>query len=204
MGVLRTLLGLFKEPSGPVLADYPVDAPDHGDGDAAWTCALPLPPLEQAASRREQLTQALQAEAGFLLPWFEEGLSKRGRTLFGTSGLSYERVPEMLAFVAAFAADETPEPLAGMEQPLMASLRPVVDDLKTFYQEAAAEQPGATAPNPYAMNRWFYHETRLGQALYDIRDVLTARSEALPADNRPPLVNLIPNMYRERPLRPDA
>ncbi|MPZ24751.1 MAG: hypothetical protein GEU28_14770 [Dehalococcoidia bacterium] len=104
----------------------------------------------------------------------------------------------MAAFVAAFAADETPNPLEGANPNPQAALRPIVDDLKTFYQEAAAEQPGTEQPNPYAMNRWFYYETRMGDALYEIRDVLTARQEALPAENRPPPVNVIPNMFRER------
>jgi hypothetical protein len=199
--VLRSLLGLFKSDIGPVLADYGRDAPDQADDDVPWSCPLPLPPLDEATTKREQLTQALQSEAGFLIPWFEEGLSKRGRTLFGVSGLTLENVAEMAAFVAAFAVGETPEPIKGANSNPMAALRPIVDDLKTFYQEAAAEQPGASRPNPYAMNRWFYYETRLGDALYDIRDVLTARLEALPPENRPPPVNVIPNMFRERPAK---
>ncbi|MGE0688067.1 MAG: selenoprotein B, partial [Dehalococcoidia bacterium] len=81
LDVLRSLLSLFNETTGPVLADYGRDAPDQLDDDVAWTCALPLPPLDEATTKREQLTQALQSEAGFLLPWFEEGLSKRGRTM---------------------------------------------------------------------------------------------------------------------------
>ena len=43
--VLRSLLGLFEKPSGPIIEDYPIDAPRRADEDELWACPLPLPPL---------------------------------------------------------------------------------------------------------------------------------------------------------------
>jgi hypothetical protein len=101
--------------------------------------------------------------------------------------------------LAAFAAGETPDlPATPADAPPL-TLRVIVDDLKTLYLEAAAVQPGKELPDPYALNRWLYHETRLGDVLYRIRDRLAVEAEAADPENRPPPVAIIPNMYRNRP-----
>jgi hypothetical protein len=71
-----------------VLEDYPHDAPSISDDDEPWSCPLPLPPLEPAATEAERLSQGLQSEVSFLLPWYGEAKRRKGRTLFGLSGLT--------------------------------------------------------------------------------------------------------------------
>jgi hypothetical protein len=205
MDVLRHLLATFEEPAGPVIRDYPHDAPAVSDDDEPWSCSLPLPPLESAATEAERLTQALQSEVTFLLPWYGEALQRNGKTLFGLSGLTTDDVPAMAAFVAGFAAGDTPGPPVGAREPMPAALRSVVDDLKTLYLESAAAQPGKASPGPAELNRWLYHETRFGAALYDIRDRLAREAEAADQPNqpgRPPPVALVPNAFRDRPDTP--
>jgi hypothetical protein len=201
--VLRRLLSLFEQAAGPVIVDYERDAPESsGPEDEPWSCVLPLAPVEPAATEAERLTQALQSEVAFLLPWYNESFRRRGRTLFGLSGLTVEDVPEMAAIVATFAAGETPVLPPATKEPLPAALRPIVDDLKTLYLEGAASQPGKSAPGPSGLNRWLYHGTRFGHLLYAIRDRLAHEAEAAAAASgqpaRPPIA-LIPNAFRDRP-----
>jgi hypothetical protein len=203
--VLRRLLATFERSAGPVLDDYERDAPEAVvDTDEAWSCPLPLPPLEPGLTEADRLAQALQSEALFLLPWYNQALKQRRRTQFGLSGLSIDDVPEMAEYVARLAAGEQVAPPKGMREPMPAALRSIVDDLKTIYLEAASAQPGASAPGHSELNRWLYHETRLGGALYDLRDRLAREAEAersrlAPEAPRRPLPALIPNAFRDRP-----
>ena len=43
-GVLRAVLALLEAPAGPVLADYPVEAPaaDSDASESGWACPIPL------------------------------------------------------------------------------------------------------------------------------------------------------------------
>ena len=198
LGVLRALLDLFKEPSGPVLVDYPLDAPDHGQSDQVWTCTLPLPPLPEATTAEEHLRQSLLQEAGLFAPWYGEALRKHGHSAFGLAGLPAGRIEDMAAFVAGYAVGETPalpEGVTGAEQQM---LRFIADDLKSYYLEAASMQPGGEDATAYQRNRWLFHDTWLGRALYDLRDRLVREAEEQndPARGR---VALVPNLYRQRP-----
>ena len=194
--VLRTLLRLFEREAGPVLADYPHDAPHTGAPDVPWTCALPLPPLAAAQTPLERLQQALQIESSYLKPWYNEAIQQTGRTAFGLSGLTADDVPAMVAFVAGWAVGEELEPPAGVKELMPQALRSIVDDLKSFYFEAASTQPGGRETSSAGLNRWLYHDTRLGEALYDIRDRFAALAAADP-QRRGPAV--IPNVFRMRP-----
>ncbi|HLF77550.1 MAG TPA: hypothetical protein VJB57_08660 [Dehalococcoidia bacterium] len=145
----------------------------------------------------------MQSEVAFLLPWYGEALQQKGRTLFGLSGLTIDDALDMAAFVASFAAGETPSPPAGAKEPMPAVLRSIVDDLKTLYLEASAAQPGKAAPGPTELNRWLYHETRFGDLLYEMRDRLAREAEAAatPAQPGRPPVAIIPNAFRDRPAK---
>jgi hypothetical protein len=173
--------------------------------DAVWACALPLPPLEPAATPAEALKQALLLEVGMLTPWYAESRRRRGRTTFQLSGLTPDQAPAIAAFLAGMAAGESPEPPPGLVDPMPQAIRSMADDLKSYYTEAVNEQPGAPPPGGVRMWRWLYHETRLGRVLYDLRDrfaaELRARTEAnhgqAPAGPPPPL--LIPVRFTQRP-----
>ena len=196
--VLRALLRVFEAPSGPVIVDYPDDAPAMAPDDEPWACALPLPPLDPATTAAGQLTQALLTEVNFLLPWYGESKRRRGRTLFGLSGLTVDDASAIAAFLAAYAAGETPSLPGGLNGALPAAIRPLVDDMRTLYLEAGYEQPAALRPTAQELNAWFYRQTRLGDVLYRIRDRIAADA---PTDSqgRPINVAIIPNAFRQRP-----
>jgi len=192
--VLRSVLRLLERPSGPVLEDYPHDAPRQVKGeDEAWSCLLPLPPIPEGGTKANQLREALLLEISLLRPWFEEGLRRKGRTAFGLSGLTPGSMDQIAAFLSEFAGGEDSAPPDGASDAMPAALRFIADDAKTFYIEAAVSQPSASTPTPDELNRWLYRETHLGEVLYDIRDRLVASE-----DQRLRFVPLIPSAYRNR------
>ena len=208
LGVLRALLGLFSRPSGPVIEDYDIDVPEgtaQGE-ESAWACVLPLPPLDEAKDPVESLKQALSLEVSSLLPWYQESLSVSGRTTFGLSGLTADSILVIADYLGDIAAGndvEVPDALADYVE---GGLRYLVDDVKAYYMEAAKEQPGAVPPGGARMWQWFYHETYMGSALYDIRDRFAAEhtrqsreSGIEPSPVAPPF-NPIPRTYSRRPL----
>jgi hypothetical protein len=205
--VLRSLLALFSRESGPVLEDYPHESPVTEEMDAVWSCPLPLPPLEEAATPGDALAQALRQEVGNLAPWYGESVRRRGRTTFGLSGLTADRMDEIAEFLARMAAGEDAEPPQGLTEPMPQAIRYMVDDVKAYYMEAVNEQPGAPPPGGARMWTWFYHETRMGEALYDLRDRFEAERAAATEANggQPPPGPPPPNMISARfAKRPDA
>ncbi len=202
--VLRSLLGLFTRPSGPFIEDYLRDSPVTAESEAAWSCTLPLPPLEVASTPAEALKQSLLQEVGLLDPWYAESVRRMGRSTFGLSGLNAESMPEIASFLADVAAGESPEPPSGLSEPMPAAIRYMAEDVKAFYMEAAFEQPGAPPPGGTRMWTWLYHETRMGQVFYDLRDRLaadyaerTAANGGEPSGPRPP--NPVTGRFAKRP-----
>lgn len=192
--VLRSLLGLFSRPAGPVLEDFPDDAPSASSSGDAWSCVLPQPPLTAAANERERISQAIHAEIAGLEPWYDVRVAKTSRTSVGLSGLGVEAIPAMVDVIAGYAAGDDPDLPPGISEGVSAGLRLIADDLKAFYLEAAAAQPGGTGASASALNRWLYHGTHLGAALFRIRDRFAAAGDPTP----PP--SLIPGLYRDRPV----
>jgi hypothetical protein len=205
MDVLRSLLGLFARETGPVIEDYPYDSPVTAESDAAWSCILPLPPLESTSSPAEALKQSLLQEVGSLAPWYEESVRRLGRSTFGLSGLTADSMPEIAAFLADVAAGENPELPSGLSDQLPGAIRYMADDVKAYYMEAANEQPGAHTPGGDRMWTWLYHETRMGRVFYDLRDRLATEYEERTAANGgqpppgPPPVNPVSARFARRP-----
>ena len=175
--VLDAALGLLAEPSGPVLADFPEDAPAGSDGDGPWACPLPLPPAVEPANEEEALRMALQDEVARLQPWYEEAVSKNGRTGVGVSGLDANRMGTLADLLVSIAFGTDVEPPDGASAELPQLIRFATDDLKAFYLEAVAAQPSATAPSPDELNVWLLGQTRLGEALYRARETLSANED---------------------------
>ena len=173
--VMRTAFGLLDTAVEPTIEDYPLEAPDKGLSET-WSCPLNLTP-EASGS----LVERLLAEVARLRPWAIETRRQRGRTLFGISGAKEDQVDELARVFVAIAetGDVTSEPVTDeitwmFEMPLL--LRHIADDLRTFYHEAIAAQPGSNAPAHDALNRWIFSETVLGETLVLVADGLTKAS----------------------------
>jgi hypothetical protein len=101
--VLRALLGLFEQPAGPVLEDFPEEAPASDADDTAFE--RPGSPA-RAEGRADDPVEAMQREIAQLAPWYDITRKQRGRTTGGVSGLTIQGA----ARYAASYLGASPEP----------------------------------------------------------------------------------------------
>lgn len=176
--VLRAALKLLERTDGPILEDYPEDAPDAGGEDQeAWVCPISLPAPEAA----EDQDTAVLDEIESLRSWYDLGVEKRGRTSVGTSGLAVE---DIARYLSAWARDETPdnpsedEALKGDNNTM---IRMACDDLKAYYAEAAAAQPGRgkATPNSAEISDWFWSSTQGANLLLKLKETLSASDDQM-------------------------
>ncbi|MEM7287180.1 MAG: hypothetical protein AAF480_12570, partial [Actinomycetota bacterium] len=174
LDLIRAALGMLETATEPTIEDYPVEATEAGP--EAWAC-----PLNLAVEPDDALSTRLLGEVGRLRPWAAETRRRRGRTLFGLSGADPDQVDEVAGVLAEVAesGDVGRRPEVGIEwsheMPFL--LRHVADDLRSFYHEAIAAQPGDTPPNHDALNAWIFGDTVLGEVLILIGDHLTAAGD---------------------------
>ena len=165
---LLAALKLLDAESGPVLADYSEEAPAEDEPDAgnvACPVSFTRPVTDQG------LAGELQREVAELAPWYELARRKFGRTTVTLSGLA----PDAMAkFIAGFVADHR-TPGFREEVPVALALRLVTQDLKAYYLEAAAVQPGARTA--LDAREWFWRSTVAGQAFFRLRDACLAHPD---------------------------
>lgn len=145
--VIAAGLDLLNRMSGPVLEDYPEDAPSVAVDDAP---ACPVTFRADTNTWHGRLT----AELVNLAPWYDIGQRRRdGRTLVGVSASSINDIIEQLA--ADLDAERLPEDRVWFKA--------AIEDAKAYYVEALTAQPGAYNPQQTYATLW--HETQLGAAL---------------------------------------
>ncbi len=163
--VLAATLALLEEPSGPVLADFPHDAPASATpSEDTWSCpvSFPPPPVDPG-----DIGAAVSAEIGRLAPWYEQAIRQRGRTTLGVSEFDIEAAA---AFAASFLTDP---PRADAAAALR--LKSALEDLKTYYCEAAAARPGVASTDAAD---WLWRETALGTLMFRLAEVLESQDDA--------------------------
>ena len=165
--VLGAALGLLAETAGPVLVDFPEDAPagtESGGGEAAWACPVRLTRPDAAAA--ESLGAQVAREVRSLAPWQERGRERRsGRTTFGLSGLPPDAIVELLAGYAEHGKETSPRDDLAFSRILKYAL----DDLLAWYREAVTARPGAT-PSGSALASWFWGETQASRLFLAVRE----------------------------------
>lgn len=164
--VLQAVLGLFEEPAGPVLRDFPRDAPrsaaieqEAGEGEA---CPVNFGRPHEGRDELPLLA-AMAQEIARLQPWHDLAVRRRGGTGLGLSGLSPD---EAAAFVVGFLGGSS-APGGPPGRSSAQTLKLACDDLRTFYEEAATAQPGGLSAEE--VQQWFYFETVAGDALLALR-----------------------------------
>lgn len=147
--VIGAALNLLERNEGPVLEDYPDDAPTVA-AEQAMACPVSFGRQTAATSWKERL----QSEIGVLAPWYELGLRRRdGRTLVGVSKMSaYDNI---VALGEMLDAGSLPEDKRWFKH--------AIEDLKSYYLEAMTAQPGDYDPAELQEQLW--QETALGGAL---------------------------------------
>ena len=163
--VLHAALRLLEAGAGPVLQDYPHDAPHTDDDDAGgFACPVNFAPAQGDGS----LAHTLQREIAELAPWYAEAVRRRGRTIATLSGLAAQAAAQ---FITDLIADTAIAPYrADLDR--TSALRLACEDIKTYYLEAVAAQPGARAAR--AAREWLWRETAAGRAFFALRDACLA------------------------------
>ena len=165
--VLRAALELLEAPSGPVLVDFPEDAPTAADTSIPLVCPVSFASPPEDLSDADLLRAALQREIRQLRTWYDLAVTRRGRTTVGVSRLTPE---EMGTFISAFLDSQAPSnPRADI--PLAALFRYAVEDLKAYYCEALAAQPEHSTVDSTTLADWFWRETTAGRVLFAVQEV---------------------------------
>ena len=163
--VLLSTLKLLEAPEGPVLRDFKEDAPDSAVVDVVWACPVNLTRKEANLSTTAAMRAALKKEMVELRSWYDLALKKQQRTTVGVSGLDMEQVVE---FIGAFLDGFPENPRHDIA--LAYTLNFAVDDLKSYYYEAAAAQPGDLSPTSSDLDGWFWEQTAAAKVLFAIKD----------------------------------
>jgi hypothetical protein len=164
--VLLAALRLLEAPSGPVLEDFPEDAPPPGDRITILACPVTFPQEQVNSTETKQLCAALKREMMSIRPWYEMAVNKRGRTTAGVSGLETDSISD---FVCSFLGGQVPEnPRADIG--VAYTLKLAVDDLKAYYFEAITAQPGQESLSSEFFSNWFWEETVAAQVLLALRE----------------------------------
>lgn len=159
--VLKALLALFDEPHGPVLRDYPEDAPGGSSGDMdGMACPITFAPK---AAGEETLTDAVLREVAELQPWYDLALARRNRTTFGAADLE---IGDVVRALGAWLDDAAP-PATGTSQTPEALVKLAAEDLKAFYFEALAGQPAPLTGR--AARDKFWSETAAARLFMELR-----------------------------------
>lgn len=166
--VIAATLDLLDEAEGPVLVDFPEDAPGQDLASSEWSCAVSFPSPEAAD---EGWARLLRVEMRALEPWYELGRTRRGGTAVGASG-----IPITDALQRVLDAVENGGP--GPDEPAPAwtrNLKLAVEDLRAYYLEAVTSQPGEHPPT--AVNDWFWGETQAGALLIGLARTLSGDAD---------------------------
>ncbi len=150
--VLLAALRLLEASSGPVLADFPEDAPPAAEVDAAQ---LVCPVTFARDTGGDTLAEAFLREIDELMSWYDLARERRGRSNVGLAGIPLSDVARRIGAFVETGAKPSLNGLTAGE-----SLKLLIEDVRTYYYEAAAARPGA--PDAAAIQGWFWDETAGG------------------------------------------
>lgn len=167
--VLRATLELFEREAGPVLEDFPDDAPGVSDDAEGWACAL-----QRGGADEESLPESFLAEFERMQTWYERAVSERGRTTYGASGLS---PGELASFLGACHRGSTDAPATGADPTFAGMMKLASEELMVVYQEAATAQPGKRRASALEVANWFWGETQAGALLLELKGRFSASDD---------------------------
>ncbi len=185
--VLLDALKLLERTDGPMLEDFPDEAPGgNAEDQEGWTCPVNFPKPEANLSDAEKTAQAIKQEVALLAPWYDEALkAMKGRRLDGMTTLSHDQIAD---FMTAWAADQSVESIIDGEG-IIRALKLAADDLRHFYYQAAMAKPGIRSD--VELGDWFYGETQAGKLFIKIREImLNSDHDGMKAAGR---TNYVPN-----------
>mgnify|MGYP005853939749 FL=1 len=173
--VLLAALRLLESPDGPVLEDFPEDAPASANETTALACPVNFAQDAVDLTETGQLCAAFKREIAAMRPWYDIAVEKRGHTTVGVSQLD---IGAIVALICSFLEGARPEnPRDDISLPN--TLKFAVDDLKAFYAEGVTAQPGQEFPSSQVLSDWFWGETVAARVLLAVRDVCATSKDTL-------------------------
>ena len=163
--VLMDALALLDRTDGSVLEDFPEDAPadDLGVKLDARSCPVSFP----KPSREGSIASRLEDEISQLTVWHRLAQEVRNRTTLGVTGCSAARIG---AFIGSWLTNRPELVLQDPSVEPALALKFATDELKAFYFEAKAVQPGCHTAS--SMQEWFWFDTTAGEVLLQLREKL--------------------------------
>jgi D-proline reductase (dithiol) PrdB len=150
-----------------VLVDFPDDVPIVAGASTSLVCPVNIASPPEDLSDTDLLRAALQSEIAQLRTWYDLAVTRRGRTTVGVSRLTPE---ELGRFISVFLDGQAP-PNPRTDVPLATLFRYAVEDLKAYYGEALAAQPGYNTVDSTTLADWFWRETTAGRVLFAVYEV---------------------------------
>ena len=170
--VIVAALKLLEADAGPLLEDYPEDAPKHQGEEEGWTCPINISLPSEELTGADAIEAALKDEVEQLSTWYDRALEKRhGRTTVGVSGLEIDQIVTMVANL--FREATPPNPSDSLSLPEAIKLG--TEDLKAFYTEAASAQPGDASGRQ--LINWYWDQTKAGETLLKLREICAAHDD---------------------------
>jgi D-proline reductase (dithiol) PrdB len=171
--VLTAAFELLREPSGPVLSDYPV---------AELAAAEPLA-CSVAPGHDPTLPPEID-EALALRPAYDRQRAASGRTNVGRT-VDCDGITDLIRGLIAFR-----DGMDWDEAGLPTSARDVAADVRSYYEEAALAL--STGPqSAHAAEAWLFEQTATGRLLRDVQARLRAQSP----DDRERWFYVVPRAY---------
>jgi hypothetical protein len=164
--VLLAALKLLEAPAGPIIEDFPEDAPAAGDGNAVLSCPITIPVVESELSETEKLCAAFTEEFLGMRTWYDLAVRKRGRTTVGNSQFDLDKLCDFIFTVSLGEIPENPRD----DIPFSETLKLAAEDLKAFYFEAMTIQPGNDSIPSARLTDWFWQETVAGRVLKILKE----------------------------------
>jgi len=189
--VLLAALQLLERDSGPVLEDFPEDAPpDERPAPEGLSCPVSFPAIKREGS----LAQNLLDEATQLQAWHDVAVRHRGRSTLGVTGL---KPLEIVNYLSNWLNGSMPS-FTVIGATKGDTLKQACDELRAYYLEAKAVQPGVHSSR--SMQQWYWLDTAAGQAVLKLREMAAASAE--PSVKAVSGMSLVPravdNMLREK------
>jgi len=174
--VILAALALLEAETGPVLTDFPDDAPEASEPAEAEmdlpACPVSLARPEGQKTETEQLLETFRQELADSRSWYDMATARRG-----FSSVAYFAPQAAFQVFNDFLLDK-PIPLHGNIASTALALRLAAQDLKAAYFESVMVRPDVTLPDDTAFNRWFWQKTAAGEVLRAVRDKCRAADDA--------------------------
>jgi hypothetical protein len=169
--VVLAALRLLEKPAGPVLDDFAEEAPAPTGADIGqFVCPVNFGAPDAGIG----LAADFQREIAELATWHQLTKANRGRTTATLSGLTMAQAAKFISDLA----DNDATPSYRKDLDILPAIRLACHDIRAYYLESVAAQPGAKAAAE--AEEWYWLKTAAGKTMFRLRETCNASSnEAL-------------------------